>query len=99
MASWRNESVDQLCDAILSLRSREECCAFLEDVCTIREIQDLSQRLEVARMILDGTSYSIITRETGASTATISRVRKCCDYGAGGYQTVINRLNQEKHHD
>ena len=73
MASWRNESVDQLCDAILSLRSREECCAFLEDVCTIREIQDLSQRLEVARMILDGTSYSIITRETGASTATISR--------------------------
>ena len=96
MQNWYNKSVEQLCDAILSLSTREECAAFLEDICTIKEIQDISQRLQVAQMLSNRVSYSVICKETGASTATISRVSKCYEYGAGGYKTVLVRLNEEK---
>lgn len=96
MANWRSDSTDQLCRAILSLENMEECYAFLEDVCTIREILDLSQRLSVAGMLRSGTSYSAISRATGASTATISRVSKCCEYGPGGYRTVLERMEKEE---
>lgn len=81
---------------MLSLKTKEECAAFLEDICTIKEIQDISQRLAVARMLSQGISYTTICRETGASTATISRVSRCYEYGTGGYKTVIARLNEEK---
>ena len=94
MAHWHNESTDALCEAFLSLQTKEECYAFLEDVCTIKEILDISQRLTVAKMLRSGVSYSTISRETGASTATISRVSKCCEYGAGGYRTVLDRLEE-----
>ena len=96
MSSWRNCSTDGLCEAMLSLKSKEECYAFLEDICTIKEILDISQRLAVAKLLAAGVSYSVISKETGASTATISRVSKCYEYGAGGYQTVLARCKKEK---
>lgn len=99
MRNWYNKSTDELCEAFLSLQTKEECYAFLEDVCTIKEILDISQRLSVAKMLSAGSSYTAISKETGASTATISRVSKCCEYGAGGYRTVIERLNGEKAND
>ena len=95
MKTWYSDSTDELCQALLSLQSREECYAFLEDLCTIKEIIGMSQRLQVAKMLRAGASYTTITKATGASTATISRVSKCSEYGTGGYQTVIERLNQE----
>lgn len=96
MRNWYTQSTEDLCQAMLSLETKEECAAFLEDICTIKEIQDISQRLAVARMLSQGISYTTICRETGASTATISRVSRCYEYGAGGYKTVIARLNKEK---
>ena len=95
MKTWYSDSTDELCQALLSLKTSEECYAFLEDLCTIKEIIGMSQRLQVAKMLQAGASYTTITRATGASTATISRVSKCSEYGTGGYQTVIERLNQE----
>ena len=98
MKNWYTKSTDALCEAILSLKTKEECYAFLEDICTIKEIQDISQRLTVAQMLSEGISYTTICRETGASTATISRVSKCYEYGAGGYKTVLERASKEKDH-
>ena len=80
-------------NAILSLKTKEECISFLEDICTIKEIQDISQRLLVAKMLNEGEKYQNIEKETGASTATISRVNKCLAYGSGGYKTVLERIN------
>ena len=96
MANWHNQSTDALCEALLSLKTREECYAFLDDICTIKEVLDISQRLTVAKMLRAGISYNVISRETGASTATISRVSKCCEYGAGGYRTVLDRMEEPK---
>ena len=95
MKNWYDHTTDELCRALLSLNNMEECYAFLEDVCTIKELLDMSQRLEVARMLRSKASYTTITKATGASTATISRVSKCCEYGSGGYRTVIERLKGE----
>jgi len=95
MQNWYTKSTDDLCRAILSLKTKEECYAFLEDICTIKEIQDISQRLSVARMLSKGISYTTICKETGASTATISRVSRCYEYGAGGYKNIIARLDEE----
>ena len=91
MSGWQNEQTGGLCEALLALRSKGECYAFLEDVCTIKEILDISQRLAVAKLLDKGLSYSAVSRETGASTATISRVSRCYEYGSGGYRTVIER--------
>lgn len=96
MGNWHTKNTDALCEAILHLKTTEECYAFLEDICTIKEIQDISQRLAVAKMLSQGISYTTICKETGASTATISRVSKCCEYGAGGYKAIIARMNKEK---
>lgn len=82
--------------AILSLESEEECAAFFEDVCTIKEIQDISQRLSVAEMLNDGEKYQTIEEKTGASTATISRVNKCLNYGTGGYRSVLDKMKAVK---
>ena len=94
MSGWHNEQTDGLCEALLTLKSREECYAFLEDVCTIKEILDISQRLAVAKLLDQGLSYSAISRQTGASTATISRVSRCYEYGSGGYRTVLDRCGK-----
>ncbi len=81
-----------LFEAVLSLESFEECAAFFEDICTIKELQDLSQRLSVAEMLNDGEKYQAIEERTGASTATISRVNKCLNYGSGGYRAVLEKM-------
>ena len=94
MSHWHNESTDLLCDALLSLATREEAYAFLEDVATVKETLDLAQRLSVARMLDEGAAYLSIRDATGASTATISRVNKCYEYGSGGYRTVLERLKK-----
>ena len=85
-----------LFETVLSLASFEECAAFFEDICTIKELQDLSQRLAVARMLNDGEKYQSIEEKTGASTATISRVNKCLNYGSGGYRSVLEKEKAEK---
>ena len=83
---------DQLCEAVLLLQNTEECYQFFEDICTIGEIKALAQRLEVARMVQAGHIYDDIVERTGASTATISRVKRCLLYGADGYKTVLERF-------
>lgn len=88
----KNEHMDFLCDAILSLETREECYKFFEDICTINEIKALEQRLQVAKMLLQKQTYTHIGNNTGASTATISRVNKCLNYGSDGYSIVLKRL-------
>ena len=96
MSKWLNEDTQALFEALLSLRTKEDCRLFLEDVCTVKEITDMAQRLKVARMLRAKTSYAAINRETGVSTATISRVSRCLDYGPGGYDLVLQRLYEEK---
>ena len=96
MSNWHNDSTDALCEALLSLETKEECYAFLEDVCTIKEVLAISQRLSVAELLDEGVSYSAISSRTGASTATISRVGKCYEYGTGGYRTALDRIKGEE---
>ena len=91
----RTEAVDHLFDAILSLKNKEECYIFFEDVCTINELLSLSQRYEVARMLREHRTYLDIAEKTGASTATISRVNRSLNYGNDGYDLVFTRLGYE----
>jgi len=84
---------DELFAAVLKLKNTEECRKFFEDVCTIKELQDMTQRLEVASLLKQGNNYQEVSKKTGASTATISRVNKCLNYGSGGYNLVL--LNEE----
>ena len=86
---------EKLIRALLSLETEQECASFFEDICTIKELQDITQRLEVALMLHEGKNYQEISELTGASTATISRVKKCLVYGNGGYRAAISRLTQE----
>ena len=88
----RDNEIDQLFTAILSLKTVEECYQFFDDLCTIGEMKSLAQRLEVARMLQEGRTYHHIEAQTGASTATISRVKRCLHYGSDGYQLVLDRL-------
>ena len=99
MSKWQNEDTQTLFQALLSLNTEEECRLFLEDVCTVKEITDMAQRLKVARLLRAKTSYAVINRETGISTATISRVSRCLDYGQGGYDLVLERLAEEERND
>lgn len=89
------EAVDQLFDAILSLKNKEECYTFFEDVCTINELLSLSQRFEVAKMLRQKKTYLEISEKTSASTATISRVNRSLTYGNDGYEMVFERLHIE----
>lgn len=90
-----SKAMDHLFDAILCLKNKEECYQFFEDVCTINEIQAMAQRLEVAGLLRKGETYQTISKETGASTATISRVNRFINYGSDGYQLVWDRLGDE----
>ena len=92
---FKKKPSSTLYKAILSLESKEECRAFLQDLCTISELRALEQRMEVAMLLDEGHIYSSILARTGASSATISRVNRCLRYGAGGYQSVIPRLRKE----
>ena len=91
--SRKNETVDALFDAILSLESREECYAFFEDLCTVSELQEMSRRMQAARMLRNNCVYTDIAARTGLSTATISRVNRCLKYGNDGYNKVLDRLD------
>ena len=93
-SNWKDVLTDRLCEAFLTLDTPEEMYAFLEDVGTIGEIKALSQRLEVARLLYEEKTYPEVCQLTGASTATISRVKKFLLYGAGGYSTVIERMKE-----
>lgn len=88
----RGEQLDQLFEAILSLETIDECYQFFDDLATMNEISSLSQRLQVAKLLSEGHTYNRIEQETNASTATISRVRRCIDYGSGGYKVVLDRI-------
>jgi TrpR-related protein YerC/YecD len=88
-----NEDMDFLCEAVLCLKNREDVYRFFEDICTINEIKDLEQRLQVARMLKQKRTYLDIASTTGASTATISRVNRCLNYGSDGYNLVFERIN------
>ena len=86
------QNMQQFYKAILNLKTEEEVEKFFDDVATIKEVLDLSSRLEVARMLYEKKVFSEISKETGASSATISRVNKCLTYGDGGYKTVLERI-------
>lgn len=92
MSLPRNAQIDALFQSILKLRDAEECRRYFEDLCTIKEIQALAQRLEIARRLDRGDSYLTTMEHTGASSATVSRVNRCLEYGAGGYGFMLERL-------
>ncbi len=92
----KSEEVDHLYDAILSLRTREDCYRFFDDLCTVGEIQVMAQRWRVARMLQEGETFSAINQKTGVSSATITRVRRCLVYGADGYAQAIQRLKERE---
>ncbi|TDM12076.1 YerC/YecD family TrpR-related protein [Macrococcus lamae] len=89
----KGKRLDDLFDAILTLENREECYEFFDDLCTVNEIHSLSQRLQVAMMIKQGHTYAAIEKESGASTATISRVKRSLQWGNDAYTMVIQRMN------
>jgi len=88
----KSEAIDYLFAAVLSLKTEAECYRFFEDICTVAELRSLAQRLSVAKKLAGGASYAEIGEVTGASTATISRVKRCLNYGADGYRLVLDRL-------
>ena len=90
-----DKALDLLCRAILTLETVEECRNFLEDACSLMELRTISQRMVVAKMLSEKSVYSKIIEETGASTATISRVNKSLEYGADGYRLVLSRLPEQ----
>lgn len=92
---FENAELDSLFDGILTLKDREECYKFFGDVCTIKELQDMSQRLAVAKMLRQNCKYQQIAEKTGASTATISRISRTLNYGNDGYDMVLDRIQQE----
>lgn len=92
----RELNVEFLFQAVLKLQTLEECYNFFEDLCTVPELKALSQRLQVAKMLSDGKVYSDIVTETGASTATISRVNRSLHYGCDGYAVIFDRMKQDE---
>ena len=90
---WRSTDIDALLDAILRLDDRDEAARFLRDLCTLNELRDMSQRWAVARLLDGGMHYAQISRETGASTATITRIASWLNHGEGGYRGALERLD------
>ena len=95
----RGQTMDSLFQAIMKLETIEECSNFFEDLCTISELRAMEQRFQVAAMLDEGRIYSDIAKETGASTATISRVNKCLTYGSDGYRVVLDRMKHAEERD
>lgn len=89
------KELEQLFQSILTLQNMEECYLFFDDLCTVNELKSLAQRLEVARMLREGYTYNQIEADTGASTATISRVKRCLNYGNDGYQMALDRIKEQ----
>ena len=92
MSKLENPETDLLFEGILKLRTVEECYRFFTDICTIKELQAMTQRLQVARQLYEGRNYNEVYQDTGVSSATICRVNKCLNYGDGGYRMVLDRL-------
>ena len=92
----KTESMDRLFETILNLKNKEECRAYLEDLCTVKELQDMAQRLDTAVLLSRGYSYKRIMEQVDVSTATIGRVSKCLNYGTGGYKAAIDKLEPEE---
>ena len=91
----KDDLIDNLFEAILLLKNEQECYKFFEDICTVSELKAMAQRLEVARMTKEGNTYDNIVDRTGVSTATIARVKRCLDYGAGGYKLILKRIDDK----
>ena len=89
----KSKEVDGLFEAILLLENLEECYRFFEDICTVKELQAIAQTLQVVKLLVKNKTYHQIEGETGASTATISRINRSLNYGADGYKLVLTRLN------
>lgn len=88
----KNPTTNALFEAILSLKDMDECYNFFEDLCTMKELADMAQRLEAAKMLLEGKTYEQIVKSVEISTATISRINRCIQYGNGGYEQIIKRV-------
>lgn len=89
----KNNDVDELFEAILCLNSIDECYMFFEDLCTMKELADMTQRVQAAKMLLNGKTYEQIVKQVEISTATISRINRCIQYGSGGYRTILKRAD------
>ena len=96
MATLRSQSIDRLFGVILQLESVEECYRFFEDISTVRVVQDMAQRLDTAVLLDEGVNYQTISQQVGVSTATISRVSKCLNYGSGGYRDALDKMYREQ---
>lgn len=92
----QTKSMDRLFETMINLRTKEECRAYLEDLCTVKELQDMAQRLDTAILLSKGQSYKQIMEQVQVSTATIGRVSKCLNYGAGGYRSAIEKLEESE---
>lgn len=95
MAPMENKSVDRLFEVISQLRTKEECYRFFDDLCTVKEVLDMAQRLDVAVLLRQGVNYQTISQQVNVSTATISRVSRCLNYGSGGYAAALDKLTEE----
>ncbi|MBR3870855.1 MAG: TrpR-like protein YerC/YecD [Clostridia bacterium] len=96
MANIQTPEFERLMEVVIKLETKEEALSFFEDICTIKEIQDMSQRFQVAEMLHQNKSYIEISKGTGASTATISRVNKCLNYGSDGYKKALIKLYESE---
>ena len=94
MKTINSKSIKRLYETIAGMSSAEECQAFFDDICTIKEIQDMAQRLDTAILLDGGMNYQQISKEVGVSTATISRVSRCLNYGSGGYRIALDRIKK-----
>ena len=92
----QSESLDRLMEVIANLNTKEECRLFFDDLCTIKELLDMAQRLDVAVLLKDGVNYQTISQQVNVSTATISRVSRCLNYGNGGYTVALGKIAEEK---
>ena len=92
----KDEKLDFLFEAILTLETVEDCYSFFEDLCTVSELQEMSRRLHAAKMLKDNLPYSRVSQETGLSTVTVGRVNRCLQYGDGGYITALDRIVEPK---
>ena len=94
--NFSTPSIDRFFESILNLKSVEECYKYFEDICTIKEIQNMAQRLDTAILISQGLNYQTIAEKADVSTATVVRVGRCLKYGSGGYKTAIERLGNKE---
>lgn len=99
MAVSPNKSLDRLFEAVLRLETLEDCYSFFDDLCTVKEIMDMAQRLETAFLLDEGMNYQAISGAIGISTATISRVSRCLRYGSGGYQKAIRKAKEAENNE